>query len=825
MRTKKKPLVSIILPTLNGEKWIEQSISSALNQTYKEIEVIVVDNGSQDRTLEIVDGIRRKDSRVKILFCEKKGVPCARNFGIKNSEGDYISFLDQDDIYLPFKTEVQVEFMEKNPVFGLCYGGVIVSDMRRTSEDYPPVSFSFTSAQISLLADNIFASCSFLARRDVFEVVGLLDEDLNKADDYDFICRVVKFFPIYVFPASFVYVYRNHVGQASFSGADIYRWACDYAALKHFWSMEDKIWGKDKDEIAKNMWRIANKIFWEAQSRVREGLHFPRFDTLLEIMKTSLELSPSPHKERKIQKIEEMINSMTHFRFSPYKPEAELIRLSEKDKEEVRRKAQDIKAKLSEFRRKRYYFHDILLKRKFYVDVNQKPKISLIYVGEDDPATLASIKQLNYPINIKKVGFELKRSDVDGDFVGFIFSGDTLRQEAFGEVVKAINDGAEFIYTDEGYMYNRFPALKPDFSPHTLEFFNYISQFSLIKKGILPGKIRFREMWFWETIRECVGKAKKITHIRKVLYMNKDRAMWEKESQQGNIEQKRQFSEKNPLISIVVVPKFGVFNSASCIRSIVKNSSYRNFEIIIFGEDEKELSDINQSSEISISFLKIQNLISDYSFILPRILNYGTRSSKGDFLVFLDSDLIVDTSEWLENLLFFAEEEDIACVGGVIQYPSIGYYIGVAMTGDYDTIYAPEEVILSEDTEYKYFNLMKYPRNVSSVSAKFMMVKREVFEKLGGFDERYSFFYYDSDFCLRAINMGYFNLITPYVRAKNNNPMEEKKDEYVFQWAYDLRLFISTHREFLETPDPFTSDFFYIRHKIEKLKDWYSGEN
>ena len=108
-------LVSIIMPCFNSEKTISLSILSVINQTYKEWELIVVDDFSTDNTCSIVKGYALKDNRIKIIELEKKGgASIARNKAIDTANGKYIAFLDSDDLWLPNKLEKQVEFMKNN---------------------------------------------------------------------------------------------------------------------------------------------------------------------------------------------------------------------------------------------------------------------------------------------------------------------------------------------------------------------------------------------------------------------------------------------------------------------------------------------------------------------------------------------------------------------------------------------------------------------------------------------------------------------------------------------------------------------------------------
>jgi glycosyltransferase involved in cell wall biosynthesis len=115
-----EPLVSCIIPTYNRAHIVGRAIQSVLNQTYKNIEVIVVDDGSQDNTQEVVLSI--KDERVRYIRLHRNfGAAFARNIGIANARGEFVAFLDSDDCFLPEKIEKQVELMLKDESTGVCY--------------------------------------------------------------------------------------------------------------------------------------------------------------------------------------------------------------------------------------------------------------------------------------------------------------------------------------------------------------------------------------------------------------------------------------------------------------------------------------------------------------------------------------------------------------------------------------------------------------------------------------------------------------------------------------------------------------------------------
>lgn len=115
----KNPLISVITPTYNSEKFIRDSIESVLNQTYSNWEMIIVDDASKDKTVEVIHTYIEKDDRIKLIqLKENSGSAISRNTAMDNANGRYIAFLDSDDLWLPKKLEIQVRFMmEQNIAF------------------------------------------------------------------------------------------------------------------------------------------------------------------------------------------------------------------------------------------------------------------------------------------------------------------------------------------------------------------------------------------------------------------------------------------------------------------------------------------------------------------------------------------------------------------------------------------------------------------------------------------------------------------------------------------------------------------------------------
>ncbi len=181
-------LVSIIIPTFNTGKYIKEAVDSAINQTYKNKEVIVVDDGSTDNTKEILD-IYIQDNKIKYIYQENRGLAAARNTGIRNSKGNFLSFLDADDLYCPEKIKKQVEISTNTPGFNIayCVAGHFFNDDKENVYTFKnkPVA----GDQLKKLSKGNFinVNTAFVNRRIVENI--LFDENLRTSEDWDFWIR------------------------------------------------------------------------------------------------------------------------------------------------------------------------------------------------------------------------------------------------------------------------------------------------------------------------------------------------------------------------------------------------------------------------------------------------------------------------------------------------------------------------------------------------------------------------------------------------------------------------------------------------------------
>ena len=209
VKKKLKSRVSIVLPTYNGVKYIRQSIDSCLNQTYRNIELIIVDDGSTDDTPEIIRSY--KDKRMVYLKHKKnRGLPKALNTGFENTTGDYLTWTSDDNFYDKKAIEKMLIFLKKmNCDFVYC-------DFYRFDDKKPDIYRRLTLPDIPVLKKHNDIGPCFLYTREVMDIVGDYDENISLAEDYDYWIRVSKEFTLYHL-AEPLYFYREHPRSLSFS--------------------------------------------------------------------------------------------------------------------------------------------------------------------------------------------------------------------------------------------------------------------------------------------------------------------------------------------------------------------------------------------------------------------------------------------------------------------------------------------------------------------------------------------------------------------------------------------------------------------------------
>jgi glycosyltransferase involved in cell wall biosynthesis len=216
------PRISVIIPTYNRKAFVLEAVDSVLAQTYGDYELIVVDDGSVDGTAE---ALRHYGGQLRYFYQANQGVSMARNRGLALANGEFITFLDSDDLWLPEKLQTQVAFMDEHPEARICYTDEIW--IRRGVRVNPKKKHAKYSGWIypHCLPLCIISPSSALVRRGLFERVGTFDAHLYVCEDYDLWLRVAARFPVFFIPQGLIIKRGGHPGQLSCQewGNDRYR--------------------------------------------------------------------------------------------------------------------------------------------------------------------------------------------------------------------------------------------------------------------------------------------------------------------------------------------------------------------------------------------------------------------------------------------------------------------------------------------------------------------------------------------------------------------------------------------------------------------------
>ena len=188
------PKVSVVMSVYNGEKYLKESVESILNQTFSDFEFTIINDGSTDKTPEILRSFN--DERIKVINQENMGLTRSLNKAINLVIGEYIARMDADDVSLPERLERQVEFLDENLDVGMV--GTACKEIDRDGQEIGIFSPPTTNNELKkvLIRYNPFVHASVMIRRTVIDKVGIYDESFSSAQDYEFWFRIAKFYKI-----------------------------------------------------------------------------------------------------------------------------------------------------------------------------------------------------------------------------------------------------------------------------------------------------------------------------------------------------------------------------------------------------------------------------------------------------------------------------------------------------------------------------------------------------------------------------------------------------------------------------------------------------
>ncbi|HJC65017.1 MAG TPA: glycosyltransferase family 2 protein [Candidatus Blautia merdavium] len=432
-----------------------------------------------------------------------------------------------------------------------------------------------------------------------------------------------------------------------------------------------------------------------------------------------------------------------------------------------------------------------------------------------------------------------------GDYVGLLDHDDLLAPNALYEIAAALEKEpeTEVLYTDEdkvrGEQLEHFqPHLKPDFNEDLLRSNNYICHFFVVKRTLLQnvGGMRkeFDGAQDYDFIFRCTEAAGKICHIPEILYHWRTheastadnpqsklyafeagkRAIEEnlkRRGLQGEVSHTKDYGfyrvkyavQGEPLVSIIIPNKDAKTDLEKCIRSVKEKSSYKNYEILIV-ENNSETEEIfayykELSKDPAIRLLKWKK-----EFNYSAINNFAAKKARGEYLLFLNNDTEVITEDWIQELLGICQRQGTGAVGARLYYGDhtiqhAGTVIGIGGIAGHMFVNLPGE-------RTGYMHKAALIQDLSAVTAACMLVKREAFEEVGGFEEQLSVAFNDVDLCLRLREKGCLVVYNPYAELyhyESKSRGAEDSKEKVRRFQSEIEFMRCRWEKLLKAGDPY----------------------
>jgi GT2 family glycosyltransferase/glycosyltransferase involved in cell wall biosynthesis len=425
-----------------------------------------------------------------------------------------------------------------------------------------------------------------------------------------------------------------------------------------------------------------------------------------------------------------------------------------------------------------------------------------------------------------------------GEFVGFLDHDDTLAPTALAEVAMAVQaePDTDVLYSDEDKLDFEGgrcePFFKPDWSPDLLRSVNYVCHFLVMRRSLaveLGGARQgFEGAQDYDFVLRATERARGIKHIAQVLYHwrksetstaaaveNKPHASsagqqavqqhLDRLGEAGTVEEteptnfriRYPIPSEPPLVSMIVPFKDKPELLGTLIESLERVTQYTNYELLLVSNNSSDPRTFSYLATLR-SHPKVRLLEWNHPFNWSAINNFAAQHARGSLLLFLNNDIEVIDSEWLDELVSQASRSEIAIVGPQLLYPdrtiqSAGVVVGLGG-------FAGHPWAGLDPEQWTAFGRCSWYRDFLAVTGACLMVRRDVFDRLGGFDERFTVCGSDVELGLRAVGAGQRVLYTPFSRVVHHE--SATRDPQKFPES-DSWLSFEVYRPWLEAGDPF----------------------
>jgi GT2 family glycosyltransferase len=443
-----------------------------------------------------------------------------------------------------------------------------------------------------------------------------------------------------------------------------------------------------------------------------------------------------------------------------------------------------------------------------------------------------------------------------GDYVALLDHDDMVAPFALFEVVRALNahPEADFLYSDEDQLHNGQrcnPHFKPDWSPDTLESHNYICHLLVLRRDLLESAGGFRDGFEgsqdYDLVLRASERAKQIVHIPKVLYHWRihPQSFSNAQTRSRALEAGRRAIEshlervgaratvtlgpvdgtyqvvralpRQPLVSILIPSHDQHQLLSRCLDSVAR-STYRSYEVVLVENNSTEPETFAYYERLA-ERPEVRLLTWERPFNYAAVNNWGASQARGEVLLLLNNDTEVRNADWLERMLEHALRPEVGAVGAKLFYPDGSLQHGGVILGIGGVAGHAHKTWTGDAAGY--FHRLAIAQNLSAVTAACLMLRREVFEEVGGLDERYILAFNDVDICVRIRQKGYRIVWTPFAElthheTKTRGP--EDTPEKQARFACEVHTFQETWRDLLRTGDPFYSPNLTLLHEDFSLR-------
>lgn len=442
-----------------------------------------------------------------------------------------------------------------------------------------------------------------------------------------------------------------------------------------------------------------------------------------------------------------------------------------------------------------------------------------------------------------------------GNYIALFDHDDLLHPAALYEFMVAICEkGADFVYSDENTFHETpkdayCPHFKPDFAPDTLRTNNYICHFNAFSRELLlrAGKYFRPECdgsQDYDMMLRLTEQAEKIVHIPIILYYWRahrgsvatdigakpyvieaaHRALRDHLARVGlegevldtvvpSMYRIRYTLKATPLVSIVIANKDHTDDLDLCLRSIRNRTTYKNYEIVIVENNstEEETFRYYDTLQNDPRIRVVTWSDGKGTFNYSAINNLGVREAKGEYVILLNNDIEILSPEWIEEMLMFAQREDVGAVGAKLYYPDdtvqhAGIGIGLlTLAGHYHRGFPRRHP--------GYMGRLIYAHNVSAVTAACMMIPRRVWDEVEGLDEGFAVAFNDVDLCMKIRAKDYLIVFTPFAEAYHYESKSrglEDTPEKRRRFMGEIDRFYDKWQDVLDAGDPYYNPNFSL---------------